>query len=108
MSKINVKEDKDNKIKISFLDMWKQFWNPEPEELTEEETILTDEELSDEEKKELIKALRNTEKMENIIFQNSYKKANLKVEAKESAKQALKQNSKEMKKEIEERDDIIR
>ena len=109
MSKVNTK--KENKVKISFLDIWKQYWNPDPEELTEEEAILADQGLSDGEKKELLKALRNTEKMGNTIFQKSYNKTtNLKVEARESAQKNLKQKQiiKEDKKEIQEKDDNVR
>lgn len=91
-NKIGIKEKEDQEEKVNFLSIWKQFWNPDSEELTEEEVILQDETLSIEDKKELIKALKNRDKMINTIFKNSYKTTNIKADARESARKVLKEN----------------
>lgn len=87
---INVKEKK-----IDILAMWKAFWNPTPEEITQEEEILKSDEITDAERKELLKALDSSEKLSNKLFRDSYKTAKLEVtDLKQSAKEAIeKENS---------------
>lgn len=91
-------ENKDTIIKtkkreINFLSMWKDFWNPETQEKTEEEKILEDGSISDKEKKELLKALKGADKLSNTLFRESYKvtkleRSNLKDDAKVSLEQS--------------------
>ncbi len=86
---INVKEKN-----IDILAMWRAFWNPIPEEVTQEEEILKSDEITDAERKELLKALDSSEKLSNKLFRNSYKTTKLEAELKQSAKEAIeKENS---------------
>ncbi len=86
------------------IDMWKGFWNPIPEEKTEEEKILGDNNITDAEKKALIKALKNTEKLSNQLFKNSYKTKKLEIkDAKKSAEEALEKDKNKIKKQISEK-----
>ncbi len=87
-----VKEENREKA-AKFLDMWKRFWNPDAEELSQEEEISEDENTSDEEKKALMKALKIAD---NIMKPTagevkSHLARNIKIEAKESAQKALKE-----------------
>ena len=78
---------------VSFFDMWKAFWSPEPEETSEVETIMRDNQLSNEIKELLIKSLKNADKIVKPTSGGvSKSKTNLKINAKESAKNALKEN----------------
>lgn len=82
---INVKE---RNIDISAI--WKAFWNPTAEEITQEEEILSNSEITENEKKELLKALDSNAKLSNKLFRNSYKTAKLEVtDLKQSAKKAV-------------------
>lgn len=86
---INVKEKK-----IDILAMLKAFWNPIPEEVTQEEEILKSDEITDAERKELLKALDSSEKLSSKLFRNSYKTAEIEVSNfKQSAKDALKKGN---------------
>ena len=89
---INVKEKR-----IDILGMWKDFWNPMPEEQTQEEEILGNINISEEDKKEMLKALKSAEKLGNSLFKNSYKTSRLKVDSEKSIKDTLKQKSNEKK-----------
>jgi len=82
---INVKEKK-----IDILALWKAFWNPTAEEVTQEEEILSSNEITDAERKELLKALDSNEKLSNKMFRNSYKTTKLEVsDLKQSAKDSI-------------------
>lgn len=82
---INVKEKN-----IDFLAMWKAYWNPTAEEVTQEEEILANAKITEDEKKELLKALDSNAKLSNKLFRNSYKTAKLEVtDLKQSAKKAI-------------------
>lgn len=83
---INIKERN-----FDILSMWKDFWNPTPEEVTDEESLLADKRISEEDKKELIKALKNTDKLGENLFKTSYKIAKLKVKPSDGIKKSLKQ-----------------
>lgn len=83
---INVKEKN-----FDLLSMWKDFWNPTPEEISDEESLLADKRISEEDKKELIKALKNTDKLGENLFKTSYKVAKLKTKTSDGMKKSLKQ-----------------
>lgn len=83
---INVKERN-----FDILSMWRDFWNPTPEEISDEESLLADKRISEEDKKELIKALKNTDKLGENLFKTSYKTARLKVKPSDGIKKSLKQ-----------------
>lgn len=72
------KTKNEREIKPDFRTMWKAFWNPDTVEKSQEEEILENEELTDEQKKELIKTLKSTEKIGSKMFRDSYKTVNLK------------------------------
>ncbi len=86
------------------IEIWKEFWNPIPEEKTEEEEILEDNNITDAEKKALIKALKSTEKLSNKLFRNSYKTTKLEIkDAKKSAEEALEKDKDKIQKQISEK-----
>lgn len=91
---ISVKERK-----IDFLSMWKDFWNPTPEEISKEEQILADNGISEIEKRELLKALEDVDKLGNKLFEKSYRTSIQKAKSQEDIKKTLKQrnNSKSIK-----------
>ena len=74
----------ENKIvkekKIDILALFKSFINPAPEELSQEEVILNNSTLSSTQKEELIKSLKNSDRIMDKLFKTSYKTLNLKVE----------------------------
>ena len=76
---------------FDILSMWRDFWNPTPEEISDEESLLADKRISEEDKKELIKALKNTDKLGENLFRTSYKTARLKVKPYDGMKKSLKQ-----------------
>jgi len=97
---IKVKDFQAQEKGVSFFDMWRAFWGPEPEETSEVETIMHNEMLSNEMKELLIKSLKNADKIvKPTDGGNSKGKANLKINAKESAKSALKEKPVKVKKE---------
>ena len=76
-----------------FLDMWRKFWNPDAEELSQEEEISTSDAISDADKKSLMKALKTADGILKPTGGGvkSHLTHNIKVEAKESAQKALKE-----------------
>lgn len=58
--------------KIDIMALWKAFINPQAEELTQEEVIMKDSNISEQTKKELLKSLKNSEKFTNDMYKNSY------------------------------------
>ena len=65
---------------IEFIELWKDFWKADEQEKSEEEVILSNETLSEEVKRELLKTLKDTDKMANKMFRNSYKVTKLKAD----------------------------
>ncbi len=92
--------NKDTRIKtkrIDFLGMWKDFWGPETPEKSGEEEILSDQSISEADKKALLKALKDTDKLGNMLFRESYKvgtlqRKNLKEDAKLNIDQSKQRN----------------
>lgn len=96
--KENVKERR-----TDFLSMWKYFWNPIPEEETEEEKISKDPTITESDKKELLKALKNTDKLSVSLFNFSPKKSSKKSKAYnmgDKIKKSIEPKSKNMNKDI--------
>ena len=100
-----IEENKVLKIKPKdILDMWKGFWNPTPEEKTEEEEILGNNNITETEKKELLKALKSAEKLSSQLFKNSYKTTRLEIkDTKKSAEKALEKDESKTQKQISEK-----
>lgn len=95
--------------KTDFLALWRDFMGAGKVEKTQEEEILTSTEISDEDKKILLKALNDNEKLINKMFKNQYKVSMSKVNHKEAAKKAVQEYNKEKsennkQKEVEERE----
>lgn len=65
--------------KIDFINLWKSFLNPEAEEISQEEILLKDENISEDDRKELLASLKSTERIANKMFKDSYKTVNLKA-----------------------------
>jgi hypothetical protein len=97
--KNNIKERK-----IDLIALWKSFINPVAEELSQEETILASENISEEKKKELLKTLKNADKTMNKMFEKSSKTLDLGVNTKNiqiDTKNKVKNNK---EKEVENKD----
>lgn len=97
---IKVKDKQAQERGIKFLDMWKAFWGPEEEEVSQTEEIMKDDELSAEMKELLIKSLKNADKIVKPTDGGKSKNTtSLKADAKESAKRALKEKPISLKRE---------
>ena len=81
--------------KTDFLALWRDFMSGGTAEKTQEEEILTSSEISNEDKKILLKALDDNERLMNKMFKNQYKTSNLKVNHKETAKKVVQEYNKE-------------
>lgn len=64
--------------KTDILGLWKNFISGNSQELTQEESILKDESISEADKKILLQSLKDEEKFANKIFKFYYKTMNLK------------------------------
>lgn len=53
--------------KLNFVALFKTFWMPEQEEIPEMEAVLSSDELTDEQKREMRKTLNELKKMESSI-----------------------------------------
>ena len=73
-NKIGIVKDK----KTDILGLWKNFINGTPQELTQEESILKDQSISEADKKILLQSLKDEEKFANKIFKYYYKTMNVK------------------------------
>ena len=57
-NKVESKNTKKKETSINILEMWKQFWNSDPVELSQEEEIAKDDSTSTRNREALLKALR--------------------------------------------------
>lgn len=90
---IKIKEMATRDEAVSLLTMWKKYWNPEPEEMSETEEIMQCEGISKEMKELLIKSLKNVDCIvKPTDGGSSYKTTRLRVDARKSAEKALEEN----------------
>ena len=90
-NKVGVVKEK----KRDFLGLWKNFINGTPQELTQEESILNDQSISDADKKILLQSLKDEEKLANKMFKYYYKTTNLKSKNDDIPKVEIDKNGKQ-------------
>lgn len=103
--KNKVKVEKEKKIDI--LGLWREFWNSDEKEKSEEEVIFADETLSEEQKKDLLKALKDTDRMASKMFRSSYKTNKIKANNKNVPKVKINQKQQESENQKSEKDDEL-